>query len=121
MMRMNTMTKFDMIKDAKSRSAFIVADRAMSMEDMPLIIIRQSVMPTGLGTRGVIQCKDKIYRVGAIQHKKFSDIDDSEIKLSTDGPFREWVSFFESMNNQYEHFSASEIMALVWTGEEILL
>jgi len=124
---MNTMTIDDIISEASTRSAVIPIGVDPIKTRRVLIVIRQSDVPVGLKDKGVIRFfdvgdrKNRAFRVSAIQYMKFADIDDSEMSGCVGGPYRNWVDFLREMEDEYAHFSASEIMALIWIGEEILL
>jgi len=124
---MNTMTINDIISEASARSAMIPIGVDPIKTRRALIIVRQSDVAVGLRDRGIIRFfdvgdnKNRAFRISAIQYMKFSDIDDSEMNNSVGGPYRNWVDFLREMEDEYAHFSASEIMALIWIGEEIVL
>jgi len=118
---MNTMTLDDVIKDAKSRDAILEPDMNLFSIGSELIVIRQSDAPSGIAKRGVVNFGGKIFKVDAVQHKKFSDLDTREVFGISMRRFRNWMDIFNHMCDRYSHFSETEIVALIWVGDEIVL
>ena len=123
---MNTMTLDDVLKEAESRDAAISLYSSSFDSKRPIVFFRPSDVPRGLGDRGILRLSAfssvnyRLFRISAIQQMRFCDISDAEMNmLSTH--FRDWGDFVESLNEMYEHFSTSEIISLVWIGEEIIL